>query len=246
MTRIFAPPTPDALVHRDAISVANLLLHIVGLVLILAPAVERVTEDQLRDRLVVFLVPPDAPGTREMGQGDMNWNAARRAGDAAEGVPVETSSEPLVESKGDVPSLSAADLEAARRIQPEEEVYTVLEVDSAVVRDPESAAPDYPPHLLDTGLEGMAEVRYIVDTLGRVDTLSYRVLKASHVDFAVAVRRALPEMRFRPAIQSGRRVRQLVEQTFRFKIANRPDVARIRPRVVNPSLDPPEAAAAPS
>jgi protein TonB len=94
----------------------------------------------------------------------------------------------------------------------------VLEVDSAVVREPTSAAPEYPAHLLNSGLQGLAEVRYVVDTLGFVDTLSYRVVRATHIDFAVSVRRALPGMRFRPAMRSGIRVRQLVEQTFRFKI----------------------------
>jgi protein TonB len=52
-----------------------------------------------------------------------------------------------------------------------------------------------------------------------VDTLTYRVLHATHADFAVAVRLALPGMRFRPAIRAGNRVRQLVEQTFSFKIS---------------------------
>jgi TonB family protein len=102
--------------------------------------------------------------------------------------------------------------------EPEEVALTVLEVDSAVVRDPTSAAPEYPAHLLHSGVQGRAEVRYVVDTLGSVDTLSYRVLRASHVDFAVSVRRALPNMRFRPAMQGGRRVRQLIEQTFSFRI----------------------------
>jgi hypothetical protein len=52
-----------------------------------------------------------------------------------------------------------------------------------------------------------------------VDTTTYRVLTATHGDFAVAVRRALPNMHFRPALQSGVKVRQLVEQSFRFRMA---------------------------
>jgi len=95
----------------------------------------------------------------------------------------------------------------------------VLEVDSTVFRDPMSAAPEYPANLLDRGIEGSASVRFVVDTTGVVDTVSYRVLRATHADFAVAVRMALPGMRFRPAIRAGVKVRQLVEQTFSFRIA---------------------------
>jgi TonB family protein len=108
---------------------------------------------------------------------------------------------------------------APDQILPGDNALTVIEVDSEVVRDPTSAAPEYPAQLLAKGLEGWAMVRYVVDTLGQVDTLTYRVLQATHMGFARAVRLALPNMRFRPAIQSGNRVRQLVEQTFRFRIS---------------------------
>jgi protein TonB len=58
--------------------------------------------------------------------------------------------------------------------------------------------------------------------------MTYRVVKATHPDFAVAVRRALPGMRFRPAIRGGFVVRQLAEQVFTFRIAPR-DTVRVRP-----------------
>jgi len=41
---------------------------------------------------------------------------------------------------------------------------------------------------------------------------------SSHPEFANAVREALTHMRFRPAIQSSRKVRQWVEQNFAFRI----------------------------
>jgi TonB family protein len=117
----------------------------------------------------------------------------------------------------------------ANQLLPGDNALTVIEVDSEVVRDPTSAAPAYPPQLLSKGLEGWAMVRYVVDSTGQVDTLTYRVVQATHAGFAHAVRLALPSMRFRPAIQGGNRVRQLVEQTFRFRISTS-DSGRPAPR----------------
>jgi len=44
------------------------------------------------------------------------------------------------------------------------------------------------------------------------------VLDASHDQFAAAVRTALTPARFKPAEARGHKVRQLVEQTFTFRI----------------------------
>jgi TonB family protein len=218
MTRIFAPSTPDSFLHRDGIAVGLLIVHFVVLTLLLAPPVRKASQEEILDRLVVFLVPPDDPLPREASEGQSGYNAAATSGTGeGEGAAGPTSG-PVIERTGEIPALPTASLDLSRFENPEEDALTVLEVDSAVVREPTSAAPEYPAHLLSSGLQGHAEVRYVVDTLGFVDTLSFRVVRATHIDFAVAVRRALPRMRFRPALRSGIKVRQLVEQTFRFKI----------------------------
>jgi TonB family protein len=97
-------------------------------------------------------------------------------------------------------------------------VLTVLEVDSAVVRDPSSAAPAYPAAMLAKSIQGTVRAQYVVDTLGLVDTTTFKVLETTHEAFTVAVREALPNMRFRPAIVRSHKVRQLVEQPFTFRI----------------------------
>jgi TonB family protein len=99
-----------------------------------------------------------------------------------------------------------------------EQAFTEVEVDSMVERDPNSAAPVYPPELLSRRVEGSTFVNYVVDTTGRVDTTTIRVIRTSHQLFARSVRSALALMRFRPAIQSSRKVRQWVEQNFAFRI----------------------------
>jgi outer membrane biosynthesis protein TonB len=97
-------------------------------------------------------------------------------------------------------------------------VATAVDVDSAVTRYSDSAAPTYPPKLLDLKVEGGAYVQFVVDTLGLADTLSFRVISATHPEFAQSVRDALPGMRFHPAILRSKKVPQLVEQPFMFKI----------------------------
>ena len=103
-------------------------------------------------------------------------------------------------------------------------VYTVLEVDSAVVRSQTSAAPAYPLDLLKKNVEGSVLARYIVDTTGFADTASFVVIRTSDSSFSAAVRDALPYMRFSPAKMGGKKVRQLVEQSFGFRIS--PTVAQ--------------------
>jgi TonB family protein len=103
--------------------------------------------------------------------------------------------------------------------------FSVLEVDSAVSRHPWSAAPAYPAEMLKKKLEGSVFVRYVVDTTGFADPTSFEVLRSTHDDFTAAVRSALPDMRFNPARIGRRRVRQLVEQEFSFKIT--PDNTRV-------------------
>jgi outer membrane biosynthesis protein TonB len=98
-------------------------------------------------------------------------------------------------------------------------VFTELEVDSAVVRSALSAGPAYPLDLLAKHVEGMALVRYVVDTTGFADTESFTVIQTTDPGFARAVRDALPYMRFSPAKIGPKKVRMLVEQPFTFKIS---------------------------
>lgn len=101
----------------------------------------------------------------------------------------------------------------------EDSILMSFQVDLEVVRDPTSVGPEYPPAMIELGIEGKTEIQFVVDTTGHADTLSFRVLSATHPEFADAVRRALPGMRFQPAVVSSRRVRQLVQQAFVFRIA---------------------------
>ena len=97
-------------------------------------------------------------------------------------------------------------------------VFSVIAVDSAVTRFAESVAPLYPPDLVEQGIEGEVFAEFVVDTTGSVDTTTIRILETTHPEFAASVRDALPRMLFHPAIRNLRKVRQLVQQRFRFQI----------------------------
>jgi TonB family protein len=134
-----------------------------------------------------------------------------------------------------VPEGKKADAEVAEKaieeqppIQLGDSIMTEIQVDSAVVRYENSAAPAYPESMLRRRIEGSVIVQYVVDTLGHADTLTFRVISATHADFARAVKNTLPFMRFRPAVMANRHVPQLVQQPFSFKIQDT-TVARIKP-----------------
>jgi protein TonB len=83
---------------------------------------------------------------------------------------------------------------------------------------PNSPTPQYPDILRQAGVEGEALVSFVVDTTGRADVASFKVIRATHELFATAVKNALPRMRFIPAEVGDRKVRQLVQQPFSFAI----------------------------
>lgn len=98
------------------------------------------------------------------------------------------------------------------------DAYGELEVEKPVMPAPNSAAPAYPDMLRQAGVEGEALVSFVVDTTGRVEAGSFKVIRATHDLFAAAVRNALPRMRFIPAEVGSNKVRQLVQQPFSFAL----------------------------
>ncbi len=93
-----------------------------------------------------------------------------------------------------------------------------LDVDKAAAALPGSPSPAYPEMLKASGVEGHAMVQFVVDTLGRAEPGSFRVLQSSHDAFGTAVRVTLPRMRFLAAEAGGQKVRMLVQQQFAFAL----------------------------
>ena len=94
-----------------------------------------------------------------------------------------------------------------------------FQVEKPVQALPGGAQPRYPDILRQAGVEGEVLAQFVVDTSGRAEMGSYKVLKTTHELFGNAVKNALSGMRFIPAEVGGRKVRQLVQQPFTFAIS---------------------------
>jgi hypothetical protein len=177
--------------------------------------------DSLANR-VYYIPPPDKP-LRSMGSREaVHYIALGEGLGVGPGPRSFDERRPIgLPERSVTPGAAPVDSVTAPASPPEEKgdsVFTILEVDSAVVRSASSAAPAYPMELLTKHVEGAVIARYVVDTTGFADLESFIVLKSSHAGFIQAVRDALPYMRFTPAKIGTRKVRQLVEQSFSFKI----------------------------
>jgi outer membrane biosynthesis protein TonB len=79
-------------------------------------------------------------------------------------------------------------------------------------------SPRYPDSLRTAGM-GEVLVQFVVDAEGRPDVSTFKVLKANRREFVLAVRLALPAMRFQAARKDGRAVKQIVQQPFMFQVS---------------------------
>jgi protein TonB len=81
-----------------------------------------------------------------------------------------------------------------------------------------SVKPRYPETLRQSGVGGRVLVQFTVDTTGRVDMASVRVMQSTHDLFTQAVRSALSAFRFKPAEVNGKRMAALAEMPFEFQV----------------------------
>ncbi|MDQ6611738.1 MAG: energy transducer TonB [Gemmatimonadota bacterium] len=96
--------------------------------------------------------------------------------------------------------------------------YFEFQVEKPVVSAPGSPGPVFPDMLKSAGVEGQVLAQFVVDTTGRAEVNTFKVLKSDHQLFELAVKNALPRMRFLPAEVGGKKVKQLVQQPFQFSL----------------------------
>jgi protein TonB len=92
------------------------------------------------------------------------------------------------------------------------------QVDKPVIMITGSATPTYPAMLRSAGINGGVLAEFVVDTLGRVEPGSSKIVQSDHDLFAAAVRDVMSRLRFMPAEARGHKVRQLVRLPFRFDL----------------------------
>jgi protein TonB len=96
--------------------------------------------------------------------------------------------------------------------------YFEFQVEKQVAPHANNPTPRYPDMLRSANVEGEVLAQFVVDTTGRADMSTFKVLKSSHDLFTNAVRAALPNMRFYAAEIGGRKVKQLVQMPFQFAL----------------------------
>jgi protein TonB len=208
-------------------TVSSAVAHLAAVGVLVGAAPDGTSPDDATSREAVFLLPlipqvpvePPAPLVQLRWSGMGDGLLPGLGGDATAGV-----GQPRARAGGG--TLQPAALPAPD-VQPVDGsfVYREEQLDQPVERDPASAGPVYPEPLRLTNTEGLVVAEWVVDTTGRADLESLRVLESTHPLFTAAVRECVPGMYFRPAELAGRKVRQLVRQEFRFQL-QLPVVAR--------------------
>jgi len=94
--------------------------------------------------------------------------------------------------------------------------YFEFQVEKQVAALPDNPRPRYPDMLRSANVEGEVLAQFVVDTTGRAEMNTFKVLKSSHDLFTNSVKSALANMRFYPAEVGGRKVKQLVQMPFVF------------------------------
>lgn len=98
------------------------------------------------------------------------------------------------------------------------DVWSSAMVEKPVATRPGSPSPLYPEMLRSSGIAGEVRARFVVDSTGRVDPARIEIVSSDHTLFTRSVESGLRRMRYIPAEVGGRRVAQLVEQTFAFTL----------------------------
>ena len=119
-------------------------------------------------------------------------------------------------SAGKTVTTDPADTADKRKPTVAKQPYFEFQVEKAVRLASGSKNPTYPPGLRATNVSGVVLAQFVVDTLGRAEVSTFKVLKSDHQLFTEAVKTALPDLRFTPAEVGGRKVKQMVQQPFTF------------------------------
>jgi periplasmic protein TonB len=90
------------------------------------------------------------------------------------------------------------------------------EVDKPAMARDGNPIPKYPTLLESSHVEGSVLVQFVVDTLGRAEMRSFKVLESANELFVQSLLTALPKWRFYPAEAGGRKVKQIVQLPLEF------------------------------
>jgi protein TonB len=98
------------------------------------------------------------------------------------------------------------------------QTYFEFQVEKPAEMLQDSPKPKYPSVLESSGIAGEVQAQFVVNSSGKADMDSFKVLKSTNELFTQAVKTVLPRMRFSPAQIGGKPVNQLVQQSFQFAV----------------------------
>lgn len=175
---------------------------------------------EIPEVFVRFLAPPDRRGGQEARREQLRFVVLGEPAVPVRGARLLPVDEVTPAPHKKISGLELQTVEAAPALVGQDSVFTLIEVDSAATRYPWSAAPAYPPAMLEARREGSVKAQWVVDEAGYADTSSLKLLDWTTEEFAKAVRDALPYMRFSPAKVGDKAVKQMVQQEFMFRISS--------------------------
>ena len=197
----------------------SVALSVVAHVAIIGGAVAataRTAMDRLEpeNSFVQFLVPPNRNAGQQSQREMVRYVAI--APEIGDGVAVQAIEK--LKRVAQLPGPDERNAQAMPALPSADSVFSLLDVDSAAVRYEWSAAPAYPPKMLEKNTEGFVKAGWVVGQDGYADTASLRIVESTHAEFEKAVRDALPFMRFKAAKVGRMTVNQLVQQEFTFRL----------------------------
>lgn len=98
----------------------------------------------------------------------------------------------------------------------------ISQVEQRPVADSANAPPRYPDLLRQAGIGGAVRVAFTVDTAGRVEPATVRIVRTPNAGFDLAVKRAVMSWHFAPASRCGRTVRVRLTHEFAFRLSSTP------------------------
>lgn len=170
----------------------------------------------------VFALAAPAPGTYRV-----------RLGAAHVGPPLALPNADAVDQHEYPIAVPAADalLRAVLRGVPLDSViragapFFAFQVEKTAATVPGTLAARYPESMKHgTTTRGEVVAQFVVDTTGRADVGTFRVLRTTNAAFSDAARAGVSQARFYPAEIAHRRVRQLVQLPFTFTLVGAPPV----------------------
>lgn len=107
---------------------------------------------------------------------------------------------------------------SAQSAEPASNAFFEFQVKQPAAQLPGGGVPKYPAALRAAHVEGEVQAQFVVNENGQADPSTFKVLKATNELFSAAVRSAVPQMRFSAAEVRDHKVKQLVQQSFQFKL----------------------------